>query len=425
MTDHDESTRAVDRIADAYVEDFCVLDPLAATYFGVPGHDHELPDLSPDGYDAREGLARRALAAMLEARPADDREQVARDAFVERLNVTIDQYDAKTPQSQISVISSELHSIRGVFDLMSTDGDEAWSDIDARLAAIPDAVDQYRATLIAHADAGSVSAKRQLDAVAGQVRAWTGQEGESGDFFHDLVSHAELGDALTTQLMLHAREASAAFAGFGEFLENDLHPRGRDEDGVGRDRYAPESRSFLGAVIDLDETYDWGWQELKRIEDEMRRGLRPHRAGRRRRRGRRGTRLRPRPRDLRQGELPSLDAGPRRQDDRRDGRRPLRHPRARPADRVLHSTDQRRRHLLHGSERGLRSRPGRMWWAVPDGVTDFSTWREVTTVYHEGVPGHHLQVAQTAYRRTCSTAGSARCAGCQGTARGGRCTPSG
>jgi uncharacterized protein (DUF885 family) len=40
-----------------------------------------------------------------------------------------------------------------------------------------------------------------------------------------------------------------------------------------------------------------------------------------------------------------------------------------------------------------------MWWAVADGITDFSTWREVTTVYHEGVPGHHLQVAQTAYRR--------------------------
>ncbi|MDQ7994042.1 MAG: DUF885 domain-containing protein, partial [Propionicimonas sp.] len=26
--------------------------------------------------------------------------------------------------------------------------------------------------------------------------------------------------------------------------------------------------------------------------------------------------------------------------------------------------------------------------------TEFSTWREKTTVYHEGVPGHHLQIAQ-------------------------------
>jgi uncharacterized protein (DUF885 family) len=41
------------------------------------------------------------------------------------------------------------------------------------------------------------------------------------------------------------------------------------------------------------------------------------------------------------------------------------------------------------------SRPGRMWWAVPEGQTEFSTWRETSTVYHEGVPGHHLQVAQT------------------------------
>jgi uncharacterized protein (DUF885 family) len=40
-----------------------------------------------------------------------------------------------------------------------------------------------------------------------------------------------------------------------------------------------------------------------------------------------------------------------------------------------------------------------MWWSVPEGVTEFTTWRELTTVYHEGVPGHHLQVAQTAYRR--------------------------
>jgi uncharacterized protein (DUF885 family) len=39
------------------------------------------------------------------------------------------------------------------------------------------------------------------------------------------------------------------------------------------------------------------------------------------------------------------------------------------------------------------SRPGRMWWSVPADKQEFSTWREVSTVYHEGVPGHHLQVA--------------------------------
>jgi uncharacterized protein (DUF885 family) len=39
-----------------------------------------------------------------------------------------------------------------------------------------------------------------------------------------------------------------------------------------------------------------------------------------------------------------------------------------------------------------------MWWSVPHGVTEFATWKELSTVYHEGVPGHHLQIAQTVYR---------------------------
>ena len=45
------------------------------------------------------------------------------------------------------------------------------------------------------------------------------------------------------------------------------------------------------------------------------------------------------------------------------------------------------------------SRPGRMWWSVPPGEDTFTTWAETTTVYHEGVPGHHLQVATATYRR--------------------------
>jgi len=40
-----------------------------------------------------------------------------------------------------------------------------------------------------------------------------------------------------------------------------------------------------------------------------------------------------------------------------------------------------------------------MWWSVPPGDTEFTTWRELTTVYHEGVPGHHLQIATAVYQR--------------------------
>ena len=40
-----------------------------------------------------------------------------------------------------------------------------------------------------------------------------------------------------------------------------------------------------------------------------------------------------------------------------------------------------------------------MWWAVEPGREVFSTWRETSVVYHEGVPGHHLQVATAVHRK--------------------------
>jgi uncharacterized protein (DUF885 family) len=38
-----------------------------------------------------------------------------------------------------------------------------------------------------------------------------------------------------------------------------------------------------------------------------------------------------------------------------------------------------------------------MWWSVLADKEEFPTWRETSTVYHEGVPGHHLQVATAVY----------------------------
>ncbi|MDQ6747002.1 MAG: DUF885 domain-containing protein, partial [Candidatus Dormibacteraeota bacterium] len=40
------------------------------------------------------------------------------------------------------------------------------------------------------------------------------------------------------------------------------------------------------------------------------------------------------------------------------------------------------------------SRPGRTWYPAGD-RTVFPTWEEVSTAYHEGVPGHHLQQVAT------------------------------
>jgi uncharacterized protein (DUF885 family) len=375
---------------------YCALDPITATYLGVAGHEAELPDLSPDGYAAREELTRSAYAAVEAATPVDEREVVARDAFLERLGLEIATIDAGLARSQVSVISSGLHEVRQVFDLMDTDTEQGWSDVAARMAAVPGVLEGYRATLAEEAGAGRVVARRQYVEVATQVRNWTGQEGDAGDFFAALAGRGP--ESLKGELAGHAAAASAAFADFGRFLEQELAPRGREREAVGRDHYALESRRFLGASVDLEQTYAWGWEELKRLADDMA-----------------ATSDRILPGASVAEAVAHLDADPAR---RIEGKDAFRGWMQDLADRTLEEMagthfdipEQIRRIeccLAPTNDGGIYytgpsedfTRPGRMWWSVPDGITSFSPWREVTTVYHEGVPGHHLQVGQTAVRQ--------------------------
>ena len=63
------SERIVDAHSDDYLERYCALDPLTATFIGGAGHDHELPDLTPAGFEAREDLTRSAYSAVEAATP--------------------------------------------------------------------------------------------------------------------------------------------------------------------------------------------------------------------------------------------------------------------------------------------------------------------------------------------------------------------
>ncbi|WP_309649846.1 DUF885 domain-containing protein [Nocardioides sp.] len=388
--------RAIDTASEAHLVRSCSLDPVLATYLGVAGHEGELPDYSPDGFAEREQVTRTAYADVAAATPVDERETVAREAFLERLGLEIEIMDAGTLRCQVSVIDSPLHELRQVFDLMSTDGEEAWTHVDSRLAAIPERLRGFRATLEEEAAQGHVVATRQYVEVAQQVRGWTGQEGAGGDFFAGLAARGP--QSLQRSLTDHATAATAAFADLGRFLEHDLAPRGRAKEAVGRERYALESRRFLGAEVDLEQTYAWGWEELKRLSDDMA-----------------ATADRVLPGASLPEAIAHLDADPAR---RIEGREEFRDWMQDLADRTVADLDGTHFDipeqirtieccLAPTNDGGIYYtgpsedfvRPGRMWWSVPDGITSFSPWREVTTVFHEGVPGHHLQVGQTAVRQ--------------------------
>jgi uncharacterized protein (DUF885 family) len=391
----------VDTIADAYVDQWAARDPIGATYVGIAGHDDKMTDLSPEGYAALAELDRRTLAQLDAVTPADESERVAQDAMRERLGLALEMYDAGAVTSELSVISGAVHAVRSTFDLMPTDSPEAAANIAARLAAVPVALKQSRTTLLEAAAHGHVASRHQILEVAKQCDGWIDPDGDN--FWPGLVkrviedSSLETGGGLATDLERSAGAAKEATADYARFLREEMAPLGREKQAVGRDRYGLASQYFLGATVDLDETYAWGFTELERIGTEMRTVAERIVPG--------GTVA---------DAIHALNADQSRRIQGKEAFRDWMQELADKAIAVLHGThfdipEQVRRiecRIAPTSDGGIYytgpsedfTRPGRMWWAVPQGIDSFATWQEVTTVYHEGVPGHHLQVAQTAVR---------------------------
>ena len=77
------------------------------------------------------------------------------------------------------MISSALHGVRGSFDLMPTEGEEAAANIAARLAAVPAALDQWQRDAAARPPRRATSRPaQQIIEVAKQCEVWAGPDGD-------------------------------------------------------------------------------------------------------------------------------------------------------------------------------------------------------------------------------------------------------
>ena len=389
---------AIDAIAEEYLDAQVRLSPISATYLGIPGYDEELDDLSPAGLAAHSQLRRDTLAKVDAATPVDDVDAVTVAALRERLGLAEQMYAAGLDEKLLNVLDSPAQRVRDIFDLMPQDTAEAWRTIAARMTKVPLALRQYEESLLAAKAKGLVSPRRQVSAVIRQCGDLTAGDG----YFVTLVTGAraggeELVPELRAAVQSAADAAAAAYRQLASFLEQELLPVAPEADACGEETYRLLSQYFVGAQVDLAETYQWGQEELARITadmEEVARQIVPEGGV--------------------EAAIAALDADPRY---RLEGTEALQRWMQETADRAVADLADVHFDIPEPVRRiecriaptqtgGIYytgpsedfTRPGRMWWSVPKGVTEFGTWRELTTVYHEGVPGHHLQIGQTAFR---------------------------
>lgn len=384
---------SVSELSDAFVDVYASCDPsLAALMFGVGRSGSTLTDYSPDGIAQTVDVLHRALADIDDASVDGEAERLGaawmKDWVAGRLRL----FESGERQRFVSSEVGPQAVTRSVFDLMPRESDEEWEKVADRLEAVPSVMEGYADSLREGLSQNRPSSVRLVESVAKQCRTWAGDG--SGGWFFGFVRGYE-GHVLTDRLNAAGKRADEAYGWLASWLDREYNPYATDVDGVGEERYRVWMEANLGVDdLDLDETYEWGWDELRRLEEDKAAEC-----------GRiiPGAGFEEVKQRLNEDAEYSIDGV--------EARRNWLQDVIDEAIEALNGTEFEIPTPLLRCEVAIPpdgsgaapyytgpaedlSTPGRVWFPTM-GATRFPRWGDVTTAYHEAVPGHHLQVGLT------------------------------
>ena len=395
------------RVADGYVQALTLLDPGLATQLGTDPTADGLPSLTPEAADDLAALQRSTLADLdALVRSGRLREDVAEERrcaalLRERLGAALAAHEAGERLRSLSNLFSPVQSVRSAVVLLPGTTVEQLGVAVRRVERVEQAYAEYGDTLLEGVARGLPGGPAQVTAVIEQLDAWASVGEGRGWYAEHLAGLVEgCGEDVPASLRAQAEAAGASAQRGVRTLRTLLAERylpavEGTPDAVGRERYLVGARLWTGSDIDPLEAYAWGWQDLAGIHARMV--------------------------EVAEQVLPG--STPREAMDHLEQH-----------GEAVEGVEQVRQRLqqmmdtavaeLHGTHFDIAEpirvveamiappgsaaapyytrpsldlvRPGRTWLPTL-GRERFPMWDLVSTWYHEGVPGHHLQLAQWAY----------------------------
>ena len=384
-------------IADGFVDTLAELNPIVATYLGVPGYDHLMPDFSPEASERSDAAERDVLNRIQAERTESVRERRCSETVQEEMTRSIDQHAAGLQYSGMNILHSPVQSLRQIFDLMPRSSTEDWENIASRMEGIGASIASYRETLDEGISKGITTSKRQTAGCIEQIETWVGK-GDADPFFNGIAeagtASEEVSETLAQLLANAATNANTAYSVFADYLRDAYLSAARERDAVGGEYYSLTSRSYNGIDLNFDETYEWGWEQLRWVQSEMRKAADQIKPG-----------------ATIDEAVEILENDPERAiegvDEFREWMQNLQDATiedmngthfdiAEPVKKIeaMIAPPGGALAMYYTGPSEDFSRPGRTWYPT-GGNTSFPLWREVSIAYHEGVPGHHFQIATT------------------------------
>jgi uncharacterized protein (DUF885 family) len=386
MSGNWQSESIIAKVSEEYVTESAKLSPIASTNLGIKGLDDQLDDFSLEHAEKGAQLLRDAIAKISAATPLNEYDRIAKDVALERMQSSLDLHDSREAFVLWGVLWSPVSSIRQVFEMMDTSAPDHIKNLTSRLNAVAHSFESWSGALLHVAKEGKVTSKRQVLGVAKQLETF------AKGAFTEIAKRFDP-EGKNDELMQAGRNADQACAHLALWMHETYAPISNEEDPVGADRYRTWSRHFTGANLDLEATYEWGKEELDRINERMWGAA---------------AKLYPDAKSLRE-VADQLEEDPRyvvhggdallkrlrefvdQAVERLDGKEFDIDPRIKFCDCKLAPEGSASAAYYIGPSEDF-ARPGTTWFPTM-GKEKFSFWHIASTWYHEAVPGHHLQVA--------------------------------
>ncbi len=380
---------AMYQLADRMVDELARIDPAYAHSLGV-ANDH-IPGYSPADTVAHLGALTELRAELAQTPLEGPADEVAATVAAGELERYLTAVHSGATLTNLNTIVSPWQNCRESLGYFTPLPDR---DVPAQLAhylsGLPGALGGYRETLAEGLAAGKVVSRRTVVACIEQGRQAAGPD---SSIQQSLASWVETYGAEAVEaagLPAAAAQLQLAYGQVTDWIESEYLPAAAEADGVGREAYVAAVRDHLGTELDLEATYAWGWDTLRAELAELAEACAAIDPGR-----------------SVAEVVAAIDDDPAQQAPDVTAFVAAIQAQQDAAIAELSGThfniDERIRTIVvqwspPGGSLAAQcipasedfSKPGVIQWPF-FGKTDIPIAREITTAYHEGVPGHHLQ----------------------------------
>ena len=278
----EERRQALNAIFQDYWEDRLEHDPELASSIGDKRYNDRITDYSVKAVNARLEREQNFLLRLFAIDPAglSTQEQTSRELLLRRLADDEEAADFKEWEMPVNQMSGIQTTYPDLVTELSFTSVKDYDDWIARLHAIPDAFEQVTANMSIGMEDGRVPPKYLLEKALEQVQALAGQKPGDSPLalplknFPAAIPAAEQARIKTEMLSAIQKEVLPAYTRFARFLKVSYIPAGRDDAGIsalpdGAKYYQFLIRRTTTTELTADRIHQIGLDEVKKDEAAM------------------------------------------------------------------------------------------------------------------------------------------------------------